>query len=298
MKYQIRHETHYAFNVAATLGHHLAYVSPRTTPRQEVTHSNVEITPAPRDRAMHVDVFGNSCLHFSISEPHRALTVCATSVVELVPERSASGDAALAAPWEQAVAGDSQPPDIADFVLASPLVGESAELDEFATDIFTPARPLGDCIVDLTRRIHDEFTYSPGSTHSMTTAQDALHNKEGVCQDFAHVAVGALRSVGLAGRYVSGYLETELLPGQPRLVGGDASHAWASVRGPGGRWIDFDPTNDLVEPTTHITVAWGRDYGDVVPLKGVVSSSSSASHMTVSVDVKPIGSPRDRRDEA
>ena len=171
-----------------------------------------------------------------------------------------------------------------------PLVGE---VRDFAAEIFTPARPVGLAVRDLVARIHSEFVYRAGVTSVNTTLAEVLALREGVCQDFAHLAVGVLRSIGLPARYVSGYLETRPPPGTPKLVGADASHAWVSVLLPGLGWVDVDPTNDKVVDDSYVVTAWGRDYADVPPLKGVIYTESKKSRLSVAVDVVPVPDPAD-----
>jgi transglutaminase-like putative cysteine protease len=171
------------------------------------------------------------------------------------------------------------------FLLDSPLVAASSELRAYAEPSFAPGRPLAEAVIDLTSRIHREFDYEPGSTKITTGLHEVLERRQGVCQDFAHLTIGALRSLGLPARYVSGYLETLPPPGKPKLVGADASHAWLSVFVPSTGWLDLDPTNDRVPNERYITTAWGRDYADVTPLKGVVFSSAKKQKLDVSVDV-------------
>ncbi|MEO5348403.1 MAG: transglutaminase family protein [Magnetococcus sp. YQC-3] len=179
-------------------------------------------------------------------------------------------------------------------MLDSPLICRSTELAEYAAPSFTSKRPFLDGVLDLMRRIHQDFTYLPHSTTVSTPLEKSLKQRQGVCQDFAHIAVGALRSIGLAARYVSGYLETLPPPGKPRMVGADASHAWFATLLPGVGWIDLDPTNNLLPCTQHITLAWGRDYSDVPPLKGVVIGGGRQSLLEVRVDVMRVESEPDQ----
>ena len=172
--------------------------------------------------------------------------------------------------------------------LDSPQVVRGVDLATFAATELTPGRPLGEAATALSNRIFDTFEFVPGATDVSTPVGDVLADRRGVCQDFAHLLLGAFRSVGLGARYVSGYLETVPPPGQPRLVGADASHAWVGVFVPGGGWVDLDPTNGLVQPDRHVTVGWGRDYTDVVPVRGVVFGPPADQQLTVSVDVAPV----------
>ncbi|HET9257097.1 MAG TPA: transglutaminase family protein, partial [Pseudonocardiaceae bacterium] len=197
------------------------------------------------------------------------------------------------APWErvrekiQADPGDDAL-DARQFMLDSPLVRNSGDLAAYATESFPARRPLLEAVIDLASRIHHDFDYHPGATGVTTTIEEVLESRSGVCQDFAHVATGCLRSLGLAARYVSGYLETEPPPGQERLAGADASHAWVSVFVPGAGWVDIDPTNDQLVDDRYITTAWGRDYSDVPPLKGVIFTQAEDHDLRVTVDVVPV----------
>ena len=223
--------------------------------------------PAAADSSMGTDVYGNSDFYFHVTSSHRQLDVISSSLVEVRPP--ALDGVLIGIPWEQARplhAGDA---DAVDFVVVSPRVDVTTEVRSYTEPSFPAGRPLIDAVSDLMHRIHAD--------------------REGVCQDFAHLAVAALRSVGLAGRYVSGYLATDPPPGKERMVGVDATHAWAAVWLPGGSWLAFDPTNDQLVDERYATVAWGRDYGDVPPLRGVIFTDATTSKMKVSVDVAPVG---------
>jgi transglutaminase-like putative cysteine protease len=270
--YRVVHTTAYSYaaEVAASYGE--AHLLPRARPGQTCRSARVDIDPAPLDRRERTDFFGNRTLYFAILEAHRRLTVrCASEV-----ETSASTPPLLAdQPWEDASARmhtgqDDETMRARQFVVDSPLVASSPGLRAYALQSFTAGRALVDALLDLNRRVHDEFEYLPGSTSVQSTVDEAVAQRRGVCQDFAHVVVGCLRSLGLAARYVSGYLDTDPPGGRGRLQGTDASHAWASVLVPGAGWLDVDPTNDQLVNEGYVTVGWGRDYGDVPPLKGVI----------------------------
>ena len=286
MIYRIRHVTSYEFSSAVTASHHIAHLIPRGTPSQRVRHTELQITPPAGDSMSHVDNFGNRFLHFSLDEPHTSLTVTASSEVELLADSRRRRDRPADIAWEAATTAGSRHREALEFLLPSPLVPDGEAATIFAREVFTPRRSLRDGIEELTRRIHREFRHQPGATHAATPADQVMQRREGVCQDFAHVAIAALRSVGLPARYVSGYVETMPPPGEEQLVGSGCSHGWASVLHPDGHWIDFDPANDLVEPASHVTVAWGRDHTDVIPIKGVIASGGAVCAMTVSVDVE------------
>jgi transglutaminase-like putative cysteine protease len=250
------------------------------------------VDPIALDCSEHLDFFGNRVSYFSIEEPHLALTVTATSEVELVSESDSFLVSGM--PWElvreQLRLGSH--PDILtarQFVLDSGLVKASETLADYAAPSFPAGRPLVEAVTDFMRRIHDDFNFDPGFTTVTTPVPEVLEHRRGVCQDFAQLAIGGLRSLGLAARYVSGYLETLPPPGQEKLRGSDASHAWASVYVPDMGWLDFDPTNNVFPAQRHITTAWGRDYSDVTPLKGVLIAESPQHQLSVSVDVEGVG---------
>ena len=289
IRYRITHTTEYRYNVPVSQCQNEAHLLPRSTPRQQYEHGQLRIQPSPtvyRDRE---DFFGNRVTYFAVQEPHVTLSVTAQSEVLIVPTAARWLWASLV--WEevrQAVAGDTSPEGIEarQFLLDSPLVHRSAALAAYAAASFVPNRPLLEAVADLVQRIYQEFTYEPDATTVSTPLDEVLQHRRGVCQDFAHVAIGCLRTQGIAARYVSGYLETSAPDGQ--LIGAAASHAWVSVYCPGQGWIDFDPTNNSIPTDQHITVAWGRDYSDVTPLKGViVGGGSHTLDVAVTVERMP-----------
>jgi len=283
MRYLVRHSTTYRSPEPVTMSYHHAHLSPRDTPGQRVVSHQLDISPTPTDRADHIDLYGNRFTYFCVEEPHQVFDVTATSEIEILKRRPLANPVPT---WEEAVAAVDADPLVGDFVTHSPLVPPTVGTLGYAAPSFPPGRPLLDCITDLNHRINVDFAYQPGWTTVSTPLAHVLATRSGVCQDFAHLAIACVRSMGLAGRYVSGYLENLPVEGHTKMVGADASHAWASVRDAEGMWIDFDPTNDLVEPVSHITVAWGRDYSDVVPLKGVVTSKGGPTQMEVAVEVQ------------
>ena len=286
IRYRITHTTEYRYNVPVSQCQNEAHLLPRSTPRQQYEHGQLRIQPSPtvyRDRE---DFFGNRVTYFAVQEPHVTLSVTAQSEVLIVQAAARWLWASLV--WEevrQAVAGDASPEGIEarQFLLDSPLVHRSAALAAYAAASFVPNRPLLEAVADLVQRIYQEFTYEPDATTVSTPLDEVLQHRRGVCQDFAHVAIGCLRAQGIAVRYVSGYLETSAPDGQ--LIGAAASHAWVSVYCPGQGWIDFDPTNNSIPTDQHITVAWGRDYSDVTPLKGVIVGGGSHT-LAVAVTVE------------
>jgi transglutaminase-like putative cysteine protease len=259
-------------------------------PFQQVNTSSVTVEPSPVWERQDNDYFGNLMDRVEVLEPHDRLVVTALSEVSVQPREVDRGLPALQQAWELArdcTADDPTCFDSREFALDSPLVRRHPRLLGFANQTFSGGRPVIEALLEFNHRIYSEFTYDPSVTDVATPLGQVMREKRGVCQDFAHVAVGALRSVGLAARYVSGYLETLPPAGKPRLVGADASHAWASLFVPGFGWLDFDPTNDLLPSHRHVVVAWGRDFSDVSPLKGVVLGGGRHS-VRVGVDVEPI----------
>jgi transglutaminase-like putative cysteine protease len=257
-------------------------LTPRTLPWQTLVELNIQTTPAPASVETHEDYFGNEVRTFTILESHDRFSTVATSLVEVVPrESSAVPEVAWDDVRDQLAAHDTfQTLEAFEFTFDSPLVTGGPELSHFAGDSFPPGRPLVAAIEDLSHRIYTEFRYTPKATRVDTPLLDVLRLKKGVCQDFAHVMIGAVRSMHLAARYVSGYLRSG-----PRVQGAEASHAWVSVFVPGAGWIDIDPTNDVRPATGHITLAWGRDYGDVAPVKGVaLGGGRQVVDVTVRVD--------------
>jgi transglutaminase-like putative cysteine protease len=247
----------------------------------------LQITPTPALFVEQADFFGNRATYFMVEEPHEQLTLKAESETEVVP--LAAPDAAVTPPWESVRAfleQDRSPQGLeaCQFVYDSPYVKASPELAGYALASFPAGRPVLEAARDLTRRIHQDFRYDPKATTVATPLHEVLEFRRGVCQDFAHLQIGCLRALGLSARYVSGYLRTDPPPGQERLVGVDASHAWLSVYCRGSGWVDLDPTNDLIPSDGHLQLAWGRDYDDVSPVKGVNLGGGRHS-VTVGVDV-------------
>jgi transglutaminase-like putative cysteine protease len=241
------------------------------------------------DYSEHTDFFGNRVGYLAIHRPHRSLRVTATSLVDVEDrehEPSLFGDR----PWEEvrdAVWRDGRRDavDAMPFALDSPLVAASPALLAYAEPSFPAGRSLLDAVTNLASRIHAEFEYKPGATQVATPLEEVLRGRKGVCQDFAHVAIGCLRSLGLPARYVSGYLETDPPPGRVKLVGADVSHAWFSVLVPEAGWLDVDPTNDQLVNHRYVVTAFGRDYRDVPPVSGVIYTEGKTASLKVSVDV-------------
>jgi transglutaminase-like putative cysteine protease len=288
-RYEVRHRTEYHYESAVTASYGWAYLTPRELPGQRCLSSVVEVQPGASITVGDVDFFGNHGTYFEVHEPHEQLVVSAISAVEIDRVSTVLADLD-AITWEAARdATNALPPadraDAVGFRLASPQLPDDGEVAQFAASILTPGRPLGDALAGLTHAIFSGFEYESGSTKVTTTLTEVLATRQGVCQDFAHLAVACLRWAGLPARYVSGYLETQPPPGQVKLQGADASHAWASVLVPDLGWVDLDPTNDKVADSSYVVTAWGRDYTDVPPLKGVIFTESATSTMRVAVDV-------------
>ncbi|BCR07016.1 transglutaminase [Desulfuromonas versatilis] len=291
MNYRVVHTTEYLYSDWAGLCHNEARLQPRQLPGQKCLSSVLRIDPPPVDYRERLDFFGNRVAYFAIQSSHERMVVTATSEVAITAEQNlfAFGNEMAWETVRERLRSDHTPEsfDALQYTLDSPVVIADGEMLDYAQDSFTAGRPLVEAVSNLMQRIHRDFTYSPGFTTIATPLSEVIAHRRGVCQDFAHFAIGCLRSVGLAARYVSGYIETLPPPGAPRLVGADASHAWFSVYLPDLGWLDFDPTNNQIPREQHITVAWGRDFADVTPLKGVAFGGGQHK-LQVSVDVAPI----------
>jgi transglutaminase-like putative cysteine protease len=287
--YRITHATTYGYDADVTTSYGRAHLLPRTRPGQECTASALTVSPEPAELREHVDLFGNRSSYFAVTTPHRTLRVLAESTVTV-----AGRPAPVAGPgWERvrdALAGSVDPAllDARTYALPSPRLPVHPAVHAYAAASFPPGRPVAEAAVDLSERIHRDFRYVPGATSVGSSVPDLLERRAGVCQDFAHLAVAGLRAVGLPARYVSGYLETLPPPGQAKLVGADASHAWVSAW-TGDGWLDLDPTNDRLVDASYVELAHGRDYSDVPPLKGVIFSEAGKSVMDVAVDMIRVG---------
>jgi transglutaminase-like putative cysteine protease len=288
--YALTHRTTYRYGTDVAVSHHLARLHPRALPWQQVDDFQLQVEPAPATSVERVDYYGNPTSFFSIGSPHEKLIVTARSRVRVAAP--ALPIAAQTPPWEtvrKRCASDVLTPDsaVGEFRFDSPHIARKPAFADYAAPSFPRERPLLEAVSDFTARIFREFRFDPRATTVATPLDDVLRHRHGVCQDFAHLAIAGLRSLGLPARYVSGYLETQPPPGKARLVGADASHAWFSVWCPGHGWIDADPTNNLLPGDRHITVALGRDFSDVSPLRGVVVGGRNHS-LGVSVDVAPL----------
>lgn len=288
-RYRVIHRTEYKYSDVVTSSYGRAYLTPRDGTRQRCLAFTLDIDPEPADRSTSRDGYGNTSSYFHVTERHRVLTVVGTSIVDVHPPEARFYESGAAAqPWESArpqgargvlaaeFAMDLRPPEITDSVR------------EYAAPSFRPGRPLIEVVRDLNARIFADCVYRSGSTTVSTQVSDVLAAREGVCQDFARLAIACLRANGLAASYVSGYLATDPPPGKERMFGVDATHAWAAVWTPDGRWLGLDPTNDQLVDERYITVGWGRDYADVPPLRGIIYTDSEHSVIDVSVDVAPV----------
>ncbi len=295
MKYKVTHTTKYAYSEAVPVCHNLVHLAPRQLPYQNCTDHRLLVHPQPTQLDHRTDSFGNQISYFSIDQPHLRLTVTSTSHVQ-VSERPRFEPSATP-PWEQ-LANELQQASTDEtlaaypFTLPSPGIVLFDGMADYVQASFSPHQPILESVLDLTRRIYEDFEYAPRTTKVNTSTEEVFNKRQGVCQDFAHLQIGCLRALGLAARYVSGYVRTEPPKGQPRLVGADASHAWLSVYCGLAGWIDFDPTNNVLASTDHITVAWGRDYNDVCPIQGVIVGGGE-HRMSVAVDVAPVGKTED-----
>jgi transglutaminase-like putative cysteine protease len=292
--YSVEHETRYAYASSVSTSWHVAYLHPRQMARQRVPWHELAIDPPPARPSRRVDYFGNIADHFTMLGPHTSLRACGRSLVEVLPAPSRV-EPELSPPWEEvrdALIYSKGAPfsEATQYAYPSPYVVLDPELAEFARASFPPAQPLLAGAIDLMRRIHAEFRFDRSATTLTTPVSRVLVERRGVCQDFAHLEISCLRSLGLAARYVSGYLLTTPPPGQARLLGADASHAWLSVHCPRHGWVDLDPTNDLLPSDRHVTLGWGRDYGDVSPLRGVILGATQHT-LSVGVNVMPLDSP-------
>ncbi|HQR59732.1 MAG TPA: transglutaminase family protein [Methylophilaceae bacterium] len=292
MRYLVTHRTEYEY--VETVGHSYNEVRllPRFCEHQNLISARLEITPGEADYRVRTDFFGNQVAYFSIPEPHREFSVTAVSEVQIF-NQPGQLDFAQGASWESVkqTLRLNRLPEVLDarqYTLDSPFIAAGAELAAYANPSFPPGRPLVEAVHDLMQCIHRDFIFDPEFTTLATPLAAVLEHRRGVCQDFAHLAIDCIRSHGLAARYVSGYIETLPPPGKQKLVGADASHAWFSVYLPDIGWMDFDPTNNQLPGDQHITVAWGRDYGDVTPLKGVIFGGQN-HELKVSVEVERLG---------
>lgn len=308
-RYTVHHETRYAYTAPVSQSWQLARLTPRMLPWQRLLAHSVQIDPPADERRDELDSFGNMVTHFGLHGAHRMLRVRMECVVEVMPRPSVAlgglagpsqsmggmtqsqGPVPAALSWEAVRDAIRREPQQDDLVPASmceptPLVPLSEGARQYAAQSFVRGRPWRDAVTDLMRRIHGDFEFEPGATTVSTSVDEVLYQRSGVCQDFAHLMLACLRGMGLPARYVSGYLLTDPPPGMPRLMGVDASHAWVAAYSPQHGWVEFDPTNDQLADARYITLTWGADFADVVPLRGVIFGGGD-QRMDVEVSVIP-----------
>lgn len=298
MRYRVRHTTRYEYEAPVTVSHHTHRLQPRPVPWQTVHAWRLQVEPAPSAAARdaYVDYFGNPAAYLGLQAPHTELSLHASLEVTVRPRPALAPSQTTA--WERLAATVADgpaggprpvaPPRVCELASESPLVPLVPGLYEYGRASFPPGRPIAEAARDLLARIHADFRFDPTATTVSTPLSEVLAARRGVCQDFAHVMLGVLRALGLPARYVSGYLRTLPPPGKPRLVGADASHAWVSVWCGGETWLDLCPTNGRPVDTDFITLAWGRDYSDVCPVRGVILGGGAAHSLHVAVDVEPL----------
>ena len=291
LTYRIQHSTNYHYASPVRICHNLVMLTPRSDAFTEVLSHRIQIRPTPPILNRHEDYYGNLIHAFSIEDSHRQLTVTSTGRVR-VTTRVVEGSSPTWNDVRQQIASQTDPRwlDACRFAFNSPRIRVSPDYAKYASPSFTPNRDILDAARDLTARIHSDFKYDTKATTVDTPTSVAFGLRKGVCQDFSHIQIACFRSLGLCARYVSGYLRTTPAPGKPRLVGYDQSHAWVSLYcGHDLGWVDLDPTNNCIANNNHIPVAWGRDYTDVTPIRGVFLGGGE-HRMEVSVDVCPVAS--------
>jgi transglutaminase-like putative cysteine protease len=292
-RYRLTHETQYRYSSTVTRSSQLAHLRPRDTDWQQVHAHILAVDPAPAEQSDAIDYFGNPVRRFAVHEPHSELCVRAFSEVTVcsVTERLRAGCGSWEAARDLVRAPDGLIAlEIEQYRLGSERAPIRAECAEYARKSFAPGRDGLEAALDLTRRIHRDFVYDPKATTVTTRVEEVLRLRRGVCQDFAHLMISCLRSIGLPARYVSGYVMTYAAPGRPRMVGADASHAWVACHFPGTGWVALDPTNAKLADHEFVTLGWGRDFDDVTPLRGVVLGAAD-QQLSVAVSVEPVASP-------
>jgi transglutaminase-like putative cysteine protease len=286
--YQVTHRTVYSYSDVVTSSYGRGFLIPRDSARQRCLSYELILEPEPADSSTSRDVYGNISSYFHVTERHHALKITSSSVVEVdPPPPELYGGGSARAPWEIARPVGVDGALATEFTLDLQTPEITDELRAYAAPSFAPGRPLIEVLRDLTSRIYQDFTYRSGSTTVSTQVSAVLAAREGVCQDFARLAIACLRANGLAASYVSGYLATDPPPGKERMVGIDATHAWASVWTPQNQWLGLDPTNNQMVDERYIIVGFGRDYADVPPLRGIIYTDSESSVIDVAVDVAP-----------
>lgn len=293
MLYKIVHKTTYKYVEALSLCHNIGRLVPRNTDKQTCKHFLIDIDPLPDIFDEYEDFFGNKVFYFSIEQEHKMLTVTVTSEIERLATMNLQMDFFGHETWEsvmqQLLLIKPEYVDARQYIPETNMTAHNAEIKAYALQSFYSGRPLLLAAKDLMQRIFQDFAFTPGFTTIATPVSEVMQQRKGVCQDFAHLAISCIRSIGLPARYVSGYIETLPAPGQQKMFGVDASHAWFSVFLPRTGWVDFDPTNNQMPTNQYLTVGWGRDYADVAPLKGIILGNGP-HQLQVSVDVRRIGS--------
>jgi transglutaminase-like putative cysteine protease len=289
LEYQVTHITEYEYFQPIAICHNIAKLIVRDTPNQRSIKTNIKISPQPDRISEYVDFFGNKVLYFAIQQEHKKLTVRIQSIIEKTATIPIQANIYPDLAWNEipALLLDVTPEHIEarQFIEETDYTKKSTEIHDYVLKSFTNGRSFFEATKELMQRIYTDFEFKPGATTVTTSLKEVMKERKGVCQDFAHLAIACIRSVGLPARYVSGYIETEAPAGKEKLFGVDASHAWFSIYIPNTGWIDFDPTNNMIPSQQHITIGWGRDYADITPLKGVILSSGKHK-LTVSVDVR------------
>ncbi len=294
IRFLVKHVTHYKYSARVTRCYNLANVIPRDTARQHCVKNRIILSPLAATTHKRTDYFGNRTFHFEIQKPHNELIITAESEVQItVKDQALNLD--LGVSYHEALeylgkANTHDTIEAREFLLNSPMIECSEALADYARPSFASDRSLKSCVSELTTRIFNEFDYDPQFSTIATPLTEVLKHKKGVCQDFAHLQVGCLRSMGIPAKYVSGYIETLPKPGEKKLVGADATHAWIAYFCPQEGWIEFDPTNDVLADSDgqHIVTAFGRDYYDVTPVKGVIFGGGESPVLSVSVDVSRV----------
>lgn len=280
MIYRATHTTRYTYEGPVSHCLSEARLTPRILPNQRLLDWNLAVTPRPSTIISRKDYFGNDVSSFAVLEPHDRFTVTATSLIEVLTN---PGTLQSSPSWEEARDIVADLIEENEFIWESPFVPWLETIEDYAKPVFTPGRPLLEAATALMQKIHADFRYKPESTSIETPLAEVMASRKGVCQDFSHIMISALRAHGLAARYVSGYLR-----GDTELQGAQASHAWVAVFVPTIGWIDFDPTNNIIPSTGHLTIAWGRDFGDVTPVKGI---TVGGGEHTLEVDVRVVPNP-------
>jgi transglutaminase-like putative cysteine protease len=288
--YEVSHRTTYRYSIPVTFSQHLIHLSPRRCPHQTCHRTALIVLPTPTHHGQDNDYFGNPTSHITLQHQHRELILHAKSVIEVMPRPSP--DPGRSTPWNEVYPRlfddtSNEGLEALQYAFETPKTRVSQAIRGYALSCFPPGRPLLEGVLELTGRIHHEFRYDPTATTVSTPVEEVFQARRGVCQDFAHLQLACLRALRLPARYVSGYLLTRAPEGKEKLVGADASHAWLSVWCPDQGWVDVDPTNNLVVSVEHVTVAWGRDYGDVSPVSGAIFGGG-AHTVQVAVDVMPL----------